>query len=102
LDDDRQTVRVLGILDTITTRLTKASATERKDNDYRVLRQALGYCWSVAIAAAPQQGKPAFEKWIKKASTDPDLRWLLLENLKKNRLQRLDPAWVARCQAKLK
>ena len=101
LGDDQKTVRILGILDTITTRLAKASATERKDNNFRVLRQALGYCWSVAIAAAPDQGKPTFEKWINKAGSDADLRWVLVENLKKNRLQRMDPAWVAGHRSKL-
>ena len=56
----------------------------------------------MAIAAAPEPGKPAFEKWISKAGSDADVRWVLVENLKKNRLQRADPAWVTRCQAQLK
>jgi len=101
LGDDPQTVHILGILDTITTRLAKASATDRKENDYRVLRQAMGYCWSVAIAAAPEKGKPAFEKWINKAGSDADLRWVIVENLKKNRLARADEAWVTRQRTKL-
>ena len=95
------TLRVLSLLDTLTAHLAGATAADRKQPDYRVLRQALGYCWSVAVAAAPEPGKPALEKWIKKAASDPDLRWVMLENLKKYRLSRLDPNLIARLQAKL-
>ena len=34
------------------------------------------------------------EKWL--ASPDPDIRWIMRENLKKNRLVKMDAAWVAR------
>ncbi|MEP7358670.1 MAG: hypothetical protein ABI847_15595 [Anaerolineales bacterium] len=101
LANPAHTLRVLSILDTITTALINATAVERKDPNYRVLRQALGYCWSVAVAAAPEPGKAALEKWLKQAASDPDLRWMLLENLKKNRLHRADPTWVARWQAQM-
>jgi len=30
------------------------------------------------------------------ASTDPDVRWIMKENLKKNRLLRMDADWVRR------
>jgi hypothetical protein len=53
----------------------------------RVLRQALGYCWSVAIAALPKEGLPRFEALER--SSDPDLQWVVRENLKKARLARL-------------
>ena len=53
----------------------------------RVLRQALGYCWSVAVAALPDEGLERFERWER--SSDPDLRWVVRENLKKARLARL-------------
>jgi hypothetical protein len=59
-----------------------------------VLRQGLGYCWSVAVAALPEEGKPLMEKWC--ADPDPDIRWIMRENLRKNRLVRMDPAWSAR------
>ena len=49
-----------------------------------VLRQALGYCWSVAAAACPPQGKRRIERWA--ASPDKDVRWVVRENLTKNRL----------------
>jgi hypothetical protein len=53
----------------------------------RTLRQALGYCWSVAIAADPEKGLPRFERWG--ASDDRDVRWIMRENEKKARLRRL-------------
>ncbi len=58
----------------------------------RLLR-ALAYCWSVAVAALPDAGKPLMEVWL--ASDDPDIRWIMRENLKKNRLVKMDAAWVA-------
>jgi hypothetical protein len=46
----------------------------------------------VAIAASPGPGKAAFEPWLDHA--DPDVCWIVRENLKQARLERLDPAWV--------
>jgi hypothetical protein len=60
---------------------------DRTDAAVRNLRQALGYCWSVAIAADPVRGLPAFETL--RASTDPDVQWIVASNLTKKRLQRL-------------
>jgi len=37
-------------------------------------------------------GKPLMEEWL--ASADTDVRWIMRENLKKNRLVRMDAAWV--------
>lgn len=53
----------------------------------RVLRQALGFCWSVAVAALPEEGLHRFEQLER--SGDPDLQWVVRENLKKARLARL-------------
>jgi hypothetical protein len=39
------------------------------------------------------------EKWL--AVPDKDLRWIMKENLKKDRLKRIDAAWVTRWQAGL-
>lgn len=89
--------RVLQLLDAITASLTQVA--ERRSDDFRVLRQALGYCWSVAVAAWPEKGQPMMEAWL--ASSDRDVRWVMKENLRKNRLQRLDAAWVERCKAQL-
>jgi len=81
---------VLEILDQITRSLE--TETDRRNEPVRVLRQALGYCWSVAIVASPAEGRKRFEHWS--ASRDPDIRWVMRENLKKKRLHRLDPDWV--------
>ncbi len=57
------------------------------------LRKALGYCWSVAIVAFPETGKGKFEALAQCPAKH--IRWVVNENLKKNRLERLDPDWVA-------
>lgn len=88
---------VLSILDAITTSFERAA--ERSDSGFEALRKTLGYGWSVAVAAAPAIGKPSFEHWL--ATTDRDVRWVLRENLKKNRLLRLDPTWVSVCLERL-
>jgi len=98
LKDQVSAGHVLRIFDKITASM--ASASDRKDESFKVLRQSMGYCWSVAVAALPQEGKPLMEKWI--ASADPDIRWMMRENLKKNRLIRLDPAWVKKWEKALK
>jgi hypothetical protein len=90
--------QALDIFDQITT--VFAQAEDRKAEDFRVLRQGLGYAWSVLVAADPKAGKPRLERWF--ASTDPDIRWVMRENLKKGRLIRMDPEWVSYWQARLK
>jgi len=88
---------VLRILDKITTSLLKLK--NRKSQDFLTLRQGLGYCWSVAVAALPDEGKIMLEKWL--ADTDKDIRWIMKENLKKNRLARMDAGWVKKWQSKI-
>jgi hypothetical protein len=90
LRNERHARRVLAILHAITASLSAAQ--DRKSDDFKTLRQGLGYCWSVAVAALPPEGKPLMEKWC--ASADADVRWIMRENLKKNRLARMDAAWV--------
>jgi hypothetical protein len=89
--------RSLDILDDIT--LTIQGAEKRKDEDFKVLRQGLAYCWSVAVVALPDEGKRLMEKWL--ASPDKDVLWIMTENLKKKRLARMDTAWVTRWKARL-
>lgn len=85
---DRSVVRrVLDFLDTVTS--TLADAPDRRADSYRTLRQALGYCWSVAIAASPIDGLPAFARW--RRSADPDVAWVVRENLRKDRLRKVLP-----------
>jgi hypothetical protein len=99
LHDQGVAGRVLGILGAITVSMAEAPVVDRRTDAFRALRQAMGYCWSVAIAAAPESGKPAFEGWL--STADADVRWMLRENLKKNRLRKLDAGWVERCLARL-
>ncbi len=73
--------------------------TESKGEAYIVLRKGMGYCWSVAVAALPDDGKPIMEKWM--YSKDKDVRWVMKENLKKNRLLKMDAYWVHECLQKL-
>jgi hypothetical protein len=59
----------------------------------------MAYCWSVAVAALPEEGKPLMEKWFE--SEDKDIRWIMKENLKKNRLVKMDGNWVKKSLKKL-
>lgn len=59
----------------------------RRDMGVRTLRQSLGYCWSVAVAADPDAGLPRFAAL--RGSDDPDVAWIVRENEKKTRLRRL-------------
>ncbi len=82
---------VLTLLGRVTAELEDAD--DRHSDAFRALRQTLGYAWSVAIVAAPEEGKPLFERLL--ASGDRDVRWIVRENLRKRRLARLDAGWVA-------
>lgn len=81
---------VLDVLDTVTASL--AGDRDRCLEPVRVLRQALGYAWSVAVVACPCEGKARFEVWA--GHPHPDIRWVVRENLKKKRLRTLDAGWV--------
>ena len=82
-------------------RITASMVTDNKspDEDYKVLRQGMGYCWSVAVAALPDVGKTMMERWLR--CDDKDIRWIMKENLKKNRLVKMDADWVKKCTKKL-
>jgi hypothetical protein len=80
--DRAHAVEVLAILDRITSSL--AASGDRRSDGFKVLRQALGYCWSVAAAAAPDNARTYFEKWLQ--STDKDVAWVMRSNLGKARL----------------
>ena len=82
LGEPAHAVEVMAVLDGITASL--ASATERRTDGFRALRQALGYCWSIAVAAAPDNGRTYLEKWLQ--STDKDVAWVMKSNLGKSRL----------------
>jgi hypothetical protein len=78
------------ILDRITASISGAK--HRKTDAFKALRKSLGYCWSVAVAANPETGMLMMERWF--STRDKDIRWIMRENLKKKRLERMDVAWV--------
>lgn len=86
-----QIERVLQVLDAVTASLEQVE--DRQSEAFRVLRKGLGYCWSVAVAAFPELGMQMMARWF--ATDDRDVRWVMKENLKKNRLARMDAGWVA-------
>lgn len=63
------------------------------------LRDALASCWSLAVTAYPEPGKPVMEKWI--ASTNPDIRWFMQQNLESEKLREVDAEWVSMMKMKL-
>ena len=90
LKEPKHAKRVIKLLDTLTTSIVRE--TDRKTEDFKTLRQALAYGWSVAVVALPSEGKPAMEKWL--VNPDLDVAWIMRENLKKDRLKRMDASWV--------
>lgn len=92
LKNPDEVARILNLLDLITVHI--AAVTDRKSEDFKVLRKGMAYCWSIAVAANPSAGKPLMKKWL--ASADKDIIWIMRENLKKDRLKRMDSAWVER------
>jgi hypothetical protein len=72
----------------------------RPDEGFRVLRLALGYGWSVAAAAAPENAWPYFEKWLR--SRDKDVAWVMKTNLEKARMASLRAEISTRATAKPK
>ena len=81
---------VIELLDRITASILAAA--DAKTDEYRSLRQTLGYGWSVAAAADFADARPVLERWL--ASPDTNVAWVMRENLKKNRLARVAPEWV--------
>ena len=65
-------------------RLSGIAAVERRSESVRTLRQALGYTISVVVVGTPQAGFGLLDQMAR--SGDGDLRWIVAENLKKNRL----------------
>lgn len=90
LVDQDSALTAFDVLDQVTEALAGVPAAGRRGDDpFRVLRQSLGYCWSVAVAARPDPGFPRLERWAK--VPDRDVRWVIRENLKKTRLAAADP-----------
>ena len=49
--------------------------------------------------ALPEKGKQVMERWF--TVEDRDVRWIMRENLRKNRLARMDAKWVEYWKDKL-
>jgi hypothetical protein len=94
---DEHTHRIFEILDRITQSILKIE--DRKNEEFKILRKGLAYGWSVAVAAQPDPGKALMERWI--GSQDPDIRWIMKQNLKKKRMIRMDEGWVTSQEKRL-
>ncbi|MBN2898372.1 MAG: hypothetical protein JXO44_06340 [Clostridia bacterium] len=68
----------------------------RIDDDQKILRQALGYAWSVAVVASPAFGKAEFENLIREPNKH--VQWIVKNNLKKKRLEKMDLEWTQKMQ----
>lgn len=84
----------LRLVDRVTAALAAVPSARRRDDEVRTLRKALGYCWSVAVAAAPATGFPLLAGWA--SSDDADVRWVVRQNTTKARLVRADAEWAGR------
>ena len=76
------------LCDRVTRSLTGRPAAERASPEVRALRQGLGYCWSVAVAADPGAGLSQFQVLAQEAG-DRDVAWIVRENSRKARLAKL-------------
>lgn len=77
-----------------------AAAQERKSDEFKTLKQGLGYSLSVVVCANPREG---FEYMRQLTDTqDADILWIVKENLKKNRLIKNFPEEVASTKKLLK
>jgi hypothetical protein len=83
----------LSTADRLMESVAAAARVVRTREDFRVLRQGLGYALSVYAAALPEAGFPLLARWA--ASPDPDVRWIIRENMKKKRLAEKHPAETA-------
>ena len=72
---------------------------DRRSDAFRALRQGLGYSLSVVVAATPEAGFALMRCLA--ASNDRDVRWIVVENLKKGRIAKPYPAEVAAVRAVL-
>jgi len=99
LDDPEFALYCLEVASDIMRSLPRIVADARRSEEFRVLRQGLGYALSVFVAKAPAEGFALLQQAA--ATSDPDVRWIVKENLKKNRLSGKYPAEVKRIAARL-
>jgi len=70
----------------------KTSSRFLKSESFRLLKKGLDYGLSVAMVADPQKGRKLLEKLLQ--VPDSDIKWILRENLKKKRVERMDRDWM--------
>ncbi|MBN1875063.1 MAG: hypothetical protein JXA33_12595 [Anaerolineae bacterium] len=93
LTNEAVNIRILEIMEEITKNLNHDRKLTDSENS---LKKALGYGWSVVIVASPEHGKQYFEKLFDLVSKH--VKWIIRENLKKNRLIKMDKEWVEKCK----
>lgn len=86
LRDPRTVGDALGVCATTTAHFVTWPSERRRAPDVRVLRQTLGYCWSVVVSADPDIALDAF---LGLDSDHPDVGWIVAQNLRKSRLSRI-------------
>jgi hypothetical protein len=65
----------------------------RKDEEFQILSKGLSYALSVLAVHLPDEGFAMLERWA--SSPDQDIRRIVAANLKKKRLQDVDPKRTA-------
>jgi hypothetical protein len=73
-----------------------ADKASRRTEGFQVLRKGLGYGLSVFTAAFPSRGFALLRRWA--AVDDPDIRWIMRENLRKSRLRKAFPEDVRKVE----
>ncbi|MDN4614246.1 hypothetical protein P5G50_07255 [Leifsonia sp. F6_8S_P_1B] len=87
LHDPRHAVAACEVVEDAVDLFLVEPPTRRRDDDVRVLRQALGYAVSVVTVAAPDEGVPLLERLA--TAEDADAHWIARQNLGKARLRPL-------------
>lgn len=97
LQDPETAMRALRLHREILTRVLEMD--DRRSDAFRALRKGLGYTLSVVVCAVPQEGFSFLAELA--VLDDRDVRWIVKENLKKNRLLKNYPTEVSALKATL-
>jgi len=97
LKDEKTATNVINILFEITEKLNHDN---KLTDEEESLRKALAYGWSVAIVHTPENGKKVFERLLA-TKKGKHIKWIIKENLKKNRLIKMDANWVKEMENRL-
>ena len=92
LGDKQFALFCLNVSSSVLKALSEAGARERRSEEFRVLRQGLGYAVSVFVEKAPEEGFGMLRKAA--LMDDEDVRWVVRENLKKKRIASKYPSEV--------